>query len=127
MATATKTTSTSKKTTKKSTRTSKPAVSKTKRILAYLEKNPGHTWSDAKSKLGKYGISNTYFSMIKSKNNGKSSGSPAKKVRDGSKANGSMKSGNVKQLQKAAEFAKSVGGIENAKAALLQLEQFQVS
>lgn len=101
-------------------------MSKTKRILDHLAKNPGHTWKDAQAKLEKHDITGGYFSMVKSKHLGKpATGERAPGKKRGPKANKSV-AGNVSSLQQAAEFAKSVGGIESAIAALNQLEQVQI-
>lgn len=103
-------------------------INKTKKILDYLTKNPGHTWKIAKPKLEKYGITGGYFSMVKSKNFGKTAtnDSPTGKKR-GPKSKKTQAVGGVSDLQHAAEFAKSVGGIENALNALNQLEKVQIN
>lgn len=102
-------------------------VSKTKRILDYLAKNPDHTWSDAESRLSKYEISGNYFSMVKSKHLGKSATGKTASDGTGPRKKSTRSGGaNVANLQKAAEFAKTMGGIAQAKAALSQLEEIQI-
>ena len=102
-------------------------VSKTKRILDYLAKNPEHTWSDAESKLSKHDISGNYFSMVKSKHLGKpATGKTSGGTKTKKRATRTTAAAGTNNLQQAADFAKSLGGIENAKAALAQLEQFQI-
>ncbi len=105
-----------KKTTKTTKKTAKKAVgkkSKTARIHEYLEKNPEHTWKDAEPALKRFGISSTYYSMIKSKLSQSS-----KRVVTSRRGGDS--------LAKAKEFARACGGIDKAVACLKELEKYQV-
>lgn len=108
----------------------KKTVSKTKLIHDFLEKDPSATWKTAKEALEKHGINGNYFSLQKGKwKNGAASGStsaPKAAVTRGPKPAAAKASAGGTGLVQAADFARTVGGIDEAKKLLEQLGAMQV-
>lgn len=115
--------------------------SKTDRIRTFLGKNPEATWKDAAASLEKYGVSGPYFSMVKSKVNQKAGTAEGESAEGGAsettaatpaagKRGRKPKSATVATsnhvMEKALQFAKSVGDIDAAVDALKQLQAYQI-